>query len=254
MKKFLAIAIVFAASFAAVSCGDYSEDDFFANESKTTMVSFDYSFMSGGIGNVTRAATSDDEAYTTLYNKILSKELIADSYTITLTEVSSNKSYTFSGNWNDNNSILIKTGTYNVTGKSTASGECLQSKCSIKFNTKIEIKASTSYITLPAEYDCMLLIFDRSVIKNAFVLYGINNSKVSEKNFFNCDNLYYGFSTKLYNENASANQFLIVDYYDDSRQNFSADKFEIGKYYLFSGNSSARSSFSLPKMVKGDVQ
>ena len=247
MKKILNILMMAAIMVALVSCDN--TDDELMQSSQLVRVSLNPSFSSG---NITRG---NGDLYTKIYNKIIDRELVAGSYSLVFTDVATNKSYSFNGIWGS--TILIKSGRYKVTGSSTATGEVIQDKCSMRFDTEIDIKPTHTNIALPAEYDCFLLLFDKSVIKDVTVFYGLNSSKVQEMHLFNYDDAIYCFSKKLYNENVSVFQFMVIDYADNSSEKIVTPEktFDIGKYYLWNGNnySSVKSSFLLPKMNQGNI-
>lgn len=237
MKKFLSI---FAISMMLLSCSNSTED---LPESETVLVSLDYSFSSN---NITRS----DDVNTFFYNKIISKELIAERYDLTFTNISTNEVYKCKGDWKDKNTISIKTGKYKVTGSSTADGEYIQNKCSIIFDTEIEIKPSSTNITLPANYDCFLIIFEKYAVKNVSNTYISGNNTITEF-LFEYGDIFYAFSKQLYS-GVNSPQYLIVTLNDNSSQYIQTNgnsKFEIGKYYVY--DSPLKNEFSLPKMVKG---
>lgn len=251
MKKYLAI---FASliMLAMSSCSNYEYEE----PTQVVTLSIDCSIEG------TRANGSD--LYTQLHNKILSKELVADSYILKFVNKNTGESFDVRGSWNSTDAVSIKTGIYKVTGTSTAYGAGIQDKCSIKFDTEAEVTATSSKLTLKALYDCFLLIFDKSIVSDAHILYGIDKSNMTERHFFECGNILYGFSRSLYNEENISPQYLYINYKDDNAVQYESNKLntKIGEYYIFNDYSMTTStlnlnwqsiSFSISKMSSGKL-
>ena len=242
MKQLLNTLFVVTTIITISSCSDTDTD---MTTSNIAHVSLDYTFSSG---TITRA----DDMYSTIYNKVLTKELAADTYSLTFINLSTNKAYTFSGSWKGN-MISLETGRYKVIGTSIADGNYIQDKCSLKFNTEVNITQTDHTIVLQAAYDCFLLIFDKAAVKEVTVHYNINASKADTASLFEFNNMIYGFSRGLYNENINVYQYLVITLNDDTREDIQTNGstvFEIGKYYLY---SPLRSNFLLPRMEAGNI-
>lgn len=207
-----------------------------------------------------KSTRAGESLYTQLYNKLSSKELIADSYQLIFTNKSTNEKFTLHGNWNDNTQFEIKAGTYNVTGYSTAEGLRIQDKCSLVFNTEVPISSNTSRISLKADYDCFLLIFDKKTVKNATITY-ISSSNLVEKHFFELDGMYYAFSNKLYSDTNTQYQKLTVEYTNGRLEEFQTNKLNTkkGEYYIFDSSASSEllgnstMNFTLDQMKRGQL-
>lgn len=244
MKKlfFLLIAVVAMASMT--SCDSDEIQNEIQSDSSLVKVELTPSFSSG---NITRAT----DLYSQMHHKI--SGLLSDSYSLTFTETTTGKKYTFSGNWGD--SILIKSGTYRVVGTNKAPGDVIQEKCSLKFDTEVNIKPTDTNVILSAQFDCFLLLFDKKNITSVVIYYGINDSKIEKKTLFEVDNIIYGFSRGIYNKNSNLTQFISINYSDQSQESiYTKDKiFEIGKYYTWEGNSYVRNCVSIPIMTQGNI-
>ena len=181
--------------------------------------------------------TNNNELYLQIYNKIISRELIAPEYTLKFTNKETGETFNLSGKLNSNELISIKTGSYKITGSANATGEGLQDKCSIKFDTEATITTNSSILTLKADYNCFLLIFDKSIINDAYITYLNVGSSLVEKHFFEFNNtVYYGFSHKLYNENGNtSSQRLIIKYNNNQTVEVFSNKLNTknGEYYIF---------------------
>lgn len=248
MKKYLAI----FASLFMLACSNYEYEEM----PQTVTLSLNYSI------DATRANGSD--LYNQLYSKILSKELIADSYVLKFTNKTTGESFDVRGNWNSTDAVSINTGTYKVTGSCSAYGAGIQDKCSIKFDTEATVTATSSKLVLKADYDCFLLIFDKKVVSNAYILYAIDKSNVVERHFFEYDNILYGFSKSLYNAENASNQYLYMDYTDNEAKQIATKNLNVknGEYYIFDEYPAGISTlnlnlkypnFTIDKMVYGKL-
>lgn len=226
MKKFLSI---FASLLMlASSCGNSVEE--FEEIPQMVTLKLDCSFENAA----TRANNND--LYLQFHQKILSRQLVANQYTLTFTNKETGETFRVDGKFNSNELVSIKVGSYKITGSANASGECIQDKCSIKFDTEAVVTANTSKLVLKADYNCFLLIFDKNVVSDAYVTYVNVWSSLEEKHFFELDNVYYGFSYKLYNENSNVgSQRLTVKYNNNQTEEFTSSNLNTryGEYYIF---------------------
>ena len=254
MKKIFSLFAI----FALLSC-DNSHDEYLTSHDEMVTVSLNYS-----VGQPTRA--SENPLYTQLYNKILSKELIADSYSMTFTEKTTGMSFNVDGEWSTGTYLTVKSGTYRVTGASVIHDDNIgiQDKCSIKFDTEITITSTSSNIIIQAEYDCFLLIFDKRSVADAFITYVNNNASLQEKHFFELPNsyIYYGFSSHLFNPSYSTSQRLTIIYNDDTVE-MQSNTLNVhnGEYYIFDDSTAPTDiidnrqslNFSIGKMTCGKL-
>lgn len=250
MKKIFLILICLLSIFC--SCNKID-----TNIPKEVNVSFSYIMEQGSM--YTKSNIFSDIFYT----QIVSKDLVAEHYNIKLVETTTGETYSLQGNWKSNDMFTIKTGKYKVTGKSTGYGDYIQSKCSLKFNTEIDINSNDTIITIPAEYDCFLLIFSKDNVESVQCYY--NNSSSGDYSYsssefagyFNSlDKYIYAFSNKLYKDDAK-NPALMISLkskYDGSTNRSwfytKTINFEIGKYYLY---NPVDNNFSIPEMTQGNI-
>ena len=103
-------------------------------------------------------------------------------------------------------------------------------------------------ITLHANYDCFLLIFNNSQISS---LQNCNGATLSS--FFNFKNYKYAFvANKLYNDAEKSNAYILGKYTNNAEfKVFTGNlNFEKGKYYVY---NSVSNGFDVPPMENGSV-
>lgn len=215
------------------------------NEAK---VYFVYTLDTSTGDMMTRGAKTNAEVFDEFYQKIKTGDLVAPSFELTLTEVSSGVVYTFKGKWNSHDLLTLRTGTYRVVGKSTAEGENIQEKCSFTFDEQIDISITSNVITLHAKYDCSLLIFNNEKIQN---LQNFNGSSLAP--FFTYSTYKYAFVNNTLYDVAKRNEAYILGKYTDDAEFkiFTGNlNFEKGKYYVY---NSISNGFDVPQMAEGGV-
>jgi hypothetical protein len=235
---------IFTIGFTACSSDNELEEIQDPNKVKVTFV---YTLNTSNSGTMSRA-TTNEEVFNEFYAKITSGELVAPSYSLTLTEVNTGVVYTFNGNWNSHDLITLNTGTYSVVGTSTADGANIQDKCSFTFNEQIEISATSNVITLHANYDCFLLIFNNSQIESLE-----NNNGSTQTSFYTFENYRYAFvNDKLFIEEQKNNAYILGKYTDNAEfKVFTGNlNFEKGKYYVY---NSVSNGYDVPPMEEGGV-
>ena len=226
-----------------ISCSSDENENF--QEPENVKVTFIYTLDTSNGGSMSRA-TTNEEVFNEFYAKITSGELVAPSYSFTLTEVNTGVVYTFNGQWDSHNFITLNTGTYRIVGTSTAEGAGIQEKCSFTFDEQIEVNASSNVITLHANYDCYLLIFNNAQINSLE-----NHNGESLSSFFTFSDYKYAFvNNKLYIEEQKNNAHILGKYTDDSEfKIFTGNlNFEKGKYYVY---NSVSNGFDVPSMEEG---
>lgn len=226
------------------SCSNDTENEQI-QEQESVKVTFIYTLDTSNGGAMSRAITNA-EVFNEFYAKITSGELVAPSYNLTLTEVTTGAVYAFNGKWDSHDLITLRTGTYNVVGESKAEGENIQDKCSFTFNEQIEINAESSTITLHANYDCFLLIFNNSQIESLE-----NNNGSVQSPFYTFETYKYAFvNDKLFIEEQKNNAYILGKYTDNAEfKIFTGNlKFEKGKYYVY---NSVSNGFDVPPMEEG---
>ena len=207
-----------------------------------------YTLDTSNGSDMSRASASNGEVFNEFFEKIKSGDLLAPTYNITFTNVENGTTYTFSGNWEDNTFITIRTGKYSVTGYSTAEGTSIQNKCSIIFNEPIDITISSNTVSLNGIYDCALIIFNDSNIDSLQNFDGENNSS-----FFSFNTYKYAFvKDYLYLPAHKDKAYILGKYTNGAEFQISTGnlKFAKGKYYIY---NSVDNDFNLPPMEDGSV-
>ena len=206
-----------------------------------------YTLDTSNGSDMSRASTSNGEVFNEFFEKIKSGDLLAATYNITFTNVENGTIYSFSGSWEDNTFITIRTGKYNVTGYSTAEGTSIQDRCSIIFDEPIDITVSSNTVSLNGIYDCALIIFNDSKIESLHNFDGENNSS-----FFSFNNYKYAFvKDYLYLPAHKDKAYIFGAYTNGAEFQISTGnlKFAKGKYYVY---NSIDNDFNLPPMEDGE--
>lgn len=189
------------------------------------------------------------EVFDEFYQKIKSGELVAPNYNLTFTEKSTGAIYTVTGNWAGKDMVTLRTGSYKVVGTSTAIGENIQEKCSLKFEDDIIVDVYSKTITLKANYDCSLIIFsDASIAKLS------NFNGISSTDLFKFDNFIYAFiHTKLYADGKQDQSYLEGRHTNETQFKIYTGHliYEIGKFYVY---NDINASFDLEKMEEGGAE
>jgi len=225
------------------SCSNDIENE--QQEQENVKVTFIYTLDTSNGSSMSRA-TTNAEVFNEFYAKITSREFVASSYNLTLTETTTGAVYTFKGDWNSHELVTLRTGVYNVVGESKAEGENIQEKCSFSFEEQIEVNAESNTIILHANYDCYLLIFNNSNIKSLE-----NNNGSSQTSFFTFGNYKYAFvNNKQFIEEHKNNAYIKGIYTDEAEfKIFTGNlNFEKGKYYVY---NSVSNGFDVPPMEEG---
>lgn len=245
MKKLFKFLLIATIGLVVTACSsDESEE---LQDPSKVKVTFVYALDTSNSGTMSRATTNEN-VFNEFYEKIKSGEFVAPTYTLTLTEVNTGVVYTFNGSWGNHDFITLNTGTYRVVGASTADGDNIQGKCSFTFDEQIDINATSNVITLHANYDCFLLIFNNSQISS---LENYNGAILSS--FFNFNNYKYAFvNDKLYNDVEKNYAYILGKYTDNAEfKIFTGNlNFEKGKYYVY---NSVSNGFDVPPMGNGSV-
>ena len=202
-----------------------------------------YSYMDEG----TRASrVSNRDVFKEFYSSMSDGELVAPTYELTFTELNGGTTYTFKGSWANHDAVTLRTGTYKVTGVSKAEGDNIQEKCSLIFNDTVTVSVNSQAVSLPASYDCFLLIFSSNNISSIK-----NNNGSQLEDFFTFKNYRYAFvNSNLFSESDKNNAYIIGTYNDNAVFKVSTGNlnFEKGKYYVY---DSMTNSFVLPEMEEG---
>ena len=224
------IAIIIAAIAVLVGCEKPTPEPVAEDVNITIAYTLDTSVGS----NMTRA--TDAEVFDMFYQKMKSGEMVAPSYRLTFKEITNGAKYVFEGDREEDDMITIRTGKYLVEGTSTAEGECMQDKASLKFKQEIDILTSSKSVTLNAIYDCFLLAFAKSDITS---LGNKHHSNYTPVPFFTFKDYYYTFANNgIYSQAFGGEESV---YILGTREDGSTFKiltyyapFEKGKYYILS--------------------
>ena len=236
------------------SCSSDEEDIYSPQQVDLTI---DYTFVESG--SMTRVSTTraiGADVYDDFYNKyIKTKQLTPTTYSLTFRNKETGEVVmTIDGNWSETNNIRLPEGNYTVTGKSqpiekeTYYGyEYPSDTVYLTFEEDVKIIKDMSNLTLTANYDAFLLLFDTE-----------NTEKIrmnSERLLTSNNNVYWLFMRdKMYRTSSGSS----TGYYDLDITRKNGDKlniqiknipFEKGKYYYFNDMTN---SFDIPKMESGN--
>lgn len=241
------VSVVISLFFVSCNNSDTSDDPSNLVANNDAKVYFVYTLDTSNGSLMTRASKTNSEVFDEFYQKIITGELVAPNFELTLTEVNSNAVYHFKGKWSSHDMLTLRTGTYHVVGKSTAEGSNTQDKCSFTFDEKIDITVTSNVITLHAKYDCSLLIFNNKEIQS---LENYNGS--STTSFFTFNTYRYAFINDILYDTTYKNAAYIQGKYTDDAEFkiFTGNlDFEKGKYYIY---NSISGGFEVPSMEEGN--
>jgi hypothetical protein len=217
------------------------------DETVSVYLTYTISTDNGEVMPGTRATSA--EVFNEFYQKILTGELVAPNYNLTFTEKTTGAVYTVDGSWSGKDMVTLRTGTYKVVGTSTASGENIQDKCSLKIEDEINVNVNSTTLMLKATYDCALIIFsDASIAK----LSNFNGNKSTE--LFKFGNYIYAFvHTQLYADGKQSQAYLEGQHTNNTQfKIFTGNlNYETGKYYIYNDINAA---FDLDKMEEGGAE
>lgn len=220
------------------ACASSIEEPTIPQAGKEVSFTLNYTFKSG---NMSR---TNAEVYDAFYeDKIKTKELTIDDYQLEFTNSTSEVKHTFSGKWSNEDKITLLEGKYKVKGTSTAEKNC-SDKASIVFSKDIEITGETTQVVLDADYDCALIMFEKTGIESV--------------NLVEISTTYTPFSTYgdyfyCFYRNTSGYPYFEIKRTNGSKYQFKIedDAFEYGKYYFFTDEGEP-ATYNLPKMEAGN--
>ena len=243
IKKIISLLFVAGILMSVSSCGKIIPQDDTVSVYLTYTITTDSSEIMPGTKS-TNAQVFDD-----FYQKIRSGELVAPNYKLTLTEKNTGVVYVIDGNWKSRDMVTLRTGTYSVTGTSTAEGENIQDKCSLKFDDEITVDIKSTTVNLKAAYDCSLVIFsDVSIAR----LSNFNGNAGTE--LFKLNDYFYAFiHTKLYVDEKKDQAYLEGSHTNGTQFRIYTGNlnYETGKYYIYNDINVA---FDLDKMEEGEAE
>lgn len=245
MKRMYSMLIMLVTGIVALGLAACSNDEDGQLAKNEVKVCFIYTLDTSN-GNPMTRATSNEVVFNEFYEKIKTGELVAPTYDLTLTEVNTGASYNFKGSWASHDLITLRTGTYHVVGTSKAEGDNVQEKCSFTFDEQIDISITSSTVTLHANYDCSLLIFNNADIKS---LQNYNGESLAP--FFTFKTYRYAFvNGQLYLDNKRSDAYILGQYTSNAEFKVFTGylSFEKGKYYVY---NSVSNGFDVPPMEEG---
>lgn len=245
MKKFIALASIGLIIANLTSCND-SNNELQIETKEKVEVSLSYSFADSG--SLTRSVGSD--TYTKFYNALVkTKTITPDNYNLTFTEKNTGTTYTYKGKWSRNEKINILEGDYTVTGTSAPVTITIDTLY-IAFNEDIKITKDIQSITLNANNDSYLLLFNATPLKSITYRYNsyVNNYiSLNQK-----EGVFYMYVKELFKDGRYPGYGLLdLDYNNGNSGtlNISNTPFELGKYYYF---NEVANSFNVPPMEEGN--
>jgi len=249
MKHILSVysVLVSVLLLALTSCSSDKADAVPLGTADEARVVFLFTLDTSGGTSMRRAAKTNAEVFDEFYAKLQNGEFVAPTYELTLTEQGSGAVQTVSGRWGSDNYVTLRTGTYRVTGRSTAEGENVQERCSFTFDETITVAAGSTAITLHADYDSFLLIFTGDDLSSLQ-----NYNGEAARPFFTFGNYRYAFvNNSLYTELGKDAAYIEGEYGSGTLFRIMTGKlaFECGKYYVY---NTATGGFDIPPMEEGD--
>ena len=241
MKKMMSM-ILFAVSFLSfLSCSNDDETYVPQNVEFT----LDYTFVESN--NMSRSTGAD--IFDEFYEKyIKTKTLTPKSYSLKFTNIETKAYAEFNGYWNHKDGIRLIEGEYEVTGSSSPVQKMTNASDSvyISFTDTVTITKDMKTLTLKADYNAYLLMFDAENINEISYNLGDNNNTSYSLKKIN-ENIFYLFMNYIYGQYTS-----IGIAHKDGKFSYIYLKgmpFEKGKYYYFNDMTN---SFDLPKMESGN--
>lgn len=247
MKRFFYGLMLFSAALAIASC-DEKDIPNIPGEIIDNAVPVVLSYtLNVNEGDMSATKASNPEIFQMFYDQMVNRNLTETSFELKFTELTTGKSVTFNGDWNNNNHIMLLTGTYQVTGTSKAEGDNVQEKCSLAFDEIIQVTASTSSVVLHATYDCFLIIVSDETVSNI----RNDNGNWYEHDFFKYDRYFYVFvNTTLYEPSRRDYAQFAGQHIDGTGFTCKTGNmvFNKGKYYII---SNVALYYDLPYMDDG---
>ena len=191
--------------------------------------------------------SGNSDIFNMFYDMIVSGDFCAEQYTLKLTSMTSNASYTLNGTWAEQKHHLIKPGVYTLEGFSKAEGAYIQDKCSFKFNQTVEITPTTTHVVLKAVYDCFLLIINGGNLNSLANYSGDMQNEFSEFNGFR-----YAFvNNQLYKQGHKSESAYVGQYSNGADFSIKNGKYNYqkGKYYIY---TNIQFLLDIPAMEEGD--
>lgn len=159
--------------FALTSCEETT--DYIPQEAEFTI---NYGFAESG--PMTKSGAT---VYSDFYNAYIKTQILTpDTYTLTFSNETGAVA-TFYGSWANMDMVKLLEGTYTVTG-SSGHTDLNQDLATLSFNQDVVITKATTNIQLTATYNCLLLMFDKTRITEAYY----SDGGYDKTNLFSQDN------------------------------------------------------------------
>ena len=180
MKKFALCLMLVCGLFACSEVPEEEKEQF--DDEVKVRIAFTLDITIGS--DMSSRAISNQEVFKEFHDKMSDGELLPTSYNLSFTNTDNGTEYIFSGTWEENNYITLRTGTYNVKGYSTAEGENIQEKCSLTFDEEVEVSATNNSILLTAIHDSALIVFNDANVQTLSNFNGISSTSLFEFNTY----------------------------------------------------------------------
>lgn len=243
MKKLIVMMMLAMAMTASMtSCSSQTDEP--TPTPEEVSVKLDYALFEQG-----SMSRSGESLYDSFYNSyIKTKQIAPKTYNLQFRNENGAVIAEMVGAWDNDDAIRLLEGKYRVSGDSepkaaSTIGKVASDSLTLMFKEEVNISKATTTLTLKAQYDCFLLLFDASSISNIKIeksAYGSTECAKTEDN-----GLYYifitdktGLSLQIKRTN---NALISID--------LNTLAFEKGKYYYF---SDLTNSFDIDPMESGN--
>lgn len=248
--KNLSLSFLFILLF--FSCSSDDEIINIPNDNEEVEILLNYTLLKEG------SMTKSMDLYSDFYNKYIeTRKLTPRQYEISFKKMDESDSLVVKGYWENKDFIKLKEGKYKVKGisypiNSTKKGTAqyiAQDTVSLSFDEVVTITKDMDNLTLKANYNCFMLLFDNQNISDVFFDKKIHPNISAYK----LDNVFYMFvrNKKTLDDICIVHGSpLYIKRIDNTISELWLNKFimEIGKYYLF---EDVNGSYQLHPMENG---
>lgn len=248
MKKLFFTLALIVPMLSFTGCGSGQQQDEPEPQKAEVNIKLDYTFYESG-----SMSRSGESAYQEFYNNyVKSKKIAPKHYNLTFKTEDGTVAQKVSGPWSGK-SITLKEGKYVVSGNSyhtnynsDRGGErYVCDSLYLTFDEPVSITKTTNSLTLTANYDCYLLLFNAATIKTIRSTFSVDPQKAG--------GVYYLFvNADTYNWMGSPSKLSIIVYKTDGTRvdmTIGGMGFEKGKYYFFDDMTN---SFNIDPMPNGN--
>lgn len=209
--------------------------------------SIDYTLMESG-----SMSRGGEDVYSRFYNEMVkTKKIAPENYSLKFSTLDSeHQVMSVNGTWSEKNSIILPSGTYNVTGTSHPTTQSNCDSLYIVFDEAVQITSAMTKLMLKAKYDCYLLLFSTENITK------VEATQANTTSLFNLpktNEVFYLFVNYIPYSSISNNRVLdIFITKNDGNKiviNLSKLGLEKGKYYYF---NDVTNTFDIDPMENGN--